>query len=132
MIRLARYVVSVITICSAATSQGQDDSPHLFASDHVLEIEISIAKRDWTQLRLQGRSFESALSADRKQGKFDKPFDYSDASVAIDGAALPFDLAVAMALTDRSRHFLWSSFSASVFWFWLRLLKIADAHRCWS
>lgn len=85
MIRLARYVVSVITICSAATSQGQDDSPHLFASDHVLEIEISIAKRDWTQLRLQGRSFESALSADRKQGKFDKPFDYFDASVAIDG-----------------------------------------------
>ncbi len=85
MIRLARYVVTTVVLCASVSSQGQGSSPILFASDRVLEIEVSIAKRDWTQLRLQGRSFESALSADRKNGKFGKPFSYFDASIAIDG-----------------------------------------------
>ena len=61
----------------------------MFAPDRVIDVRITMEKRDWNALRMQSRSFEKALSAARKQGEFDKPYTYFDADVVIDGVELP-------------------------------------------
>ena len=73
--------------CIGLNAQGGGE-PDLFAADRVLDVQITIAKRDWNSLRMQSRSFEKALSAARKEGEFDKPYTYFDADVVIDGVQL--------------------------------------------
>ena len=73
--------------CIGLNAQGGGE-PDLFAADRVLDVQITIAKRDWNSLRMQSRSFEKALSAARKEGEFDKPYTYFGADVVIDGVQL--------------------------------------------
>jgi hypothetical protein len=74
----------VMVLCTIASSQAPT-SADLFAPDHVIDVRIQIPKRDWSKLRMQSRSLESALSAARKKGEFDKPYTYFEADVVIDG-----------------------------------------------
>lgn len=76
----------LISLFSCSTVCAQSVAPtDLFAADRVSDVRITIAKKDWTDLRMQSRSFQTALSAARKQGEFDKPFSYFEADVVIDG-----------------------------------------------
>jgi len=73
----------LLVVCGTACAQAVD----LFAPDRVIDVRITIDKRDWRSLRMQSRSFETALSAARKKGEFDKPFTYFEADVVVDGVA---------------------------------------------
>ena len=73
----------LLVVCGTACAQTVD----LFAADRVIDVRITIDKRDWRSLRKQSRSFEKALSAARKKGEFDKPFTYFEADVVVDGVA---------------------------------------------
>ncbi|MEC8652162.1 MAG: CotH kinase family protein [Planctomycetota bacterium] len=84
MILDVRHWLSALAVCGVLGAQGRDQAD-LFAADRVLDVQITIAKRDWNRLRMQSRSFEKALSAARKQGEFDKPYTYFDADVVIAG-----------------------------------------------
>jgi len=77
---------ALLVVCGTIHAQTSPQ-PDLFAPDHVADIQITIAKRDWNRLRMQTRTFDSALSANRKQGEFDKPYSYFEADVVIDGVA---------------------------------------------
>ncbi len=68
----------------AAADWQQDD---LFPNDRVLDVNITVKKADWKALCRQSRTLQVALGAERKQGKFDKPFSYITGDVSIDGVA---------------------------------------------
>ncbi len=61
-----------------------DDSA-LYAPDHVLEVELTLAPADWDTIRLQGRDVATLLDADCQSQPFPSPFSYVHASVVVDG-----------------------------------------------
>lgn len=70
----------------AAADWRPDD---LFPSDRLLEVDITLAKKDWRALCLQTRKLRVALGSARKDGGFDKPFRYFTGDATIDGVAFP-------------------------------------------
>jgi spore coat protein CotH len=82
LLQVLIWLVTCGTVCAQAAAPVD-----LFAPDRVIDVRITIDKRDWRSLRMQSRSFETALSAARKKGEFDKPFTYFEADVVVDGVA---------------------------------------------
>lgn len=54
----------------------------IYAAEHLLDVRIEVAAKDWDQLRHQTRSLVGSLAQDRDQ---DSPFEYVPADVTIDG-----------------------------------------------
>ena len=61
----------------------------LFPSDRVLDVQITVADKDWDTIRHQRRDFRSALHESRREAPIDSPYTYVDASVTIDGVTFP-------------------------------------------
>ena len=61
----------------------------IFPTDRVLDIQITVADKDWDTIRYQSRDFFSALHESRKIAPPDAPYTYVDASVTIDGVTFP-------------------------------------------
>ena len=61
----------------------------LFPTDRVLDVQISVADKDWDTIRHQGRDFQSALHERRREVPIDSPYTYVNASVTIDGVEFP-------------------------------------------
>ena len=61
----------------------------IFPTDRVLDVQITVANKDWDTIRHQSRDFFSALHESRKVAPIDAPYTYVNASVTIDGVAFP-------------------------------------------
>ena len=61
----------------------------IFPTDRVLDIQITVADKDWDTIRYQSRDFFSALHESRKVAPPEAPYTYVDASVTIDGVVFP-------------------------------------------
>ena len=61
----------------------------IFPTDRVLDVQITVADKDWDTIRYQSRDFFSALHESRKVAPPEAPYTYVDASVTIDGVAFP-------------------------------------------
>jgi hypothetical protein len=61
----------------------------LFSTTKVLEVEITLAEKDWDTIRNQKRNFFTALSAQRKEGPIESPYTYVTAKVKIGGVEYP-------------------------------------------
>ena len=59
----------------------------IFPRDRVLEVDITLADKDWDTLRYQSRNFFEALQPKRQFEEVDSPYTYVEASVTIDGVA---------------------------------------------
>lgn len=57
----------------------------LFPADRVLDVQITVAEKDWDKIRHQSRNFVSALHESRKIKPIDGPYEYVNADVTIDG-----------------------------------------------
>ena len=57
----------------------------LFPTDRVLDVQITVAEKDWDKIRHQSRDFVSALHEKRKTEPIDGPYDYVNADMTIDG-----------------------------------------------
>ena len=60
----------------------------IFPTDRVLDVQITVADKDWDTIRYQSRDFFSALHESRKIAPPEAPYTYVNASVTIDG--VPF------------------------------------------
>ncbi len=61
----------------------------IFPTDRVLDVQITVADKDWDTIRYQSRNFFSALHESRKVAPPEAPYTYVDASVTIDGVTFP-------------------------------------------
>ncbi len=61
----------------------------LFPTDRVLDVQITVADKDWDTIRHQRRDFRSTLHESRREAPIDSPYTYVDASVTIDGVTFP-------------------------------------------
>ena len=61
----------------------------IFPTDRVLDVQITVADKDWDTIRYQSRDFFSALHESRKVAPPEAPYTYVDASVTIDGVTFP-------------------------------------------
>ena len=89
--RLGRTILNIgliITLCFwiivdvPAKDLTLDD---IFPADRVLDVQITVADKDWDTIRYQSRDFFSALHESRKVAPPEAPYTYVDASVTIDG-----------------------------------------------
>ncbi len=71
---------------SASGALTLDD---LLPMDRVLDVQITVAGKDWDVIRHQGRDFRSTLHERRREAPIDSPYTYVNASVTIDGVKFP-------------------------------------------
>jgi hypothetical protein len=62
-----------------------DPAGGLFAPDHLVEVEIHIAEKDWEALRFQGRTWADVVTAHCREQPVANVFSYFPADVTVDG-----------------------------------------------
>jgi len=78
------YIVALNIL--AAKELTSDD---VFPNDRVLEVQITVAEKDWDTIRYQSRDFIPTLHESRKFKPIEAPYTYVDANVTIDGVKFP-------------------------------------------
>ena len=61
----------------------------IFPTDRILDVQITVAAKDWDTIRFQSRDFSEALHERRQYTHPDHPYTYVEASVSIDGVEFP-------------------------------------------
>ena len=61
----------------------------IFPVDRVLDVQITVDRKDWNTIRFQSRSFETEFQEKRMSQPIDPPYTYVKASVSIDGVEFP-------------------------------------------
>jgi hypothetical protein len=69
----------------AGPPDAGDPTAALFASDHLVEIEIEMAEADWDELRTQTRSLFDILGGNCLAEPFPSPFTFFGGAVTVDG-----------------------------------------------
>jgi len=76
----------LVAVLAAATGSAKELTlDNVFPTDRVLDVQITVAEKDWEKIRHQARNFISALHEDRKTAPIDGPYEYVTADVTIDG-----------------------------------------------
>ncbi len=83
---IAAFCFWVVVNYTVAEELTLDD---IFPTDRVLDVQITVADKDWDTIRYQTRDFFSALHESRKAAPPEAPYTYVDASVTIDGVIFP-------------------------------------------
>ncbi|MDE2641792.1 MAG: CotH kinase family protein [Verrucomicrobiota bacterium] len=81
-------IVGLAAFVLAATGLAADKKltlDELFPADRVLDVQITVAEKDWDKIRNQSRNFVSALHESRKVKPIDGPYEYVNADMTIDG-----------------------------------------------
>ncbi len=86
IICLATALCFGIAAYSSAKELTLDD---IFPTDQVIDVQITVSKKDWNTIRYQSRDFVSALNEKRQFGPLDHPYTYVEASVSINGVVFP-------------------------------------------
>ena len=75
-------------LSSHAQSQTKEQTlDQVFPRDRVLQIDITLDKDDWNEIRKQSRSLATALGPDRQFETIESPFSYVPADITIDGVS---------------------------------------------
>ncbi|MEC7812612.1 MAG: CotH kinase family protein [Verrucomicrobiota bacterium] len=78
--------LAVLMLCTAVSAADKELTlDELFPTDRVLDVQITVAGKDWDKIRHQSRDFVSALHEKRKTEPIDGPYDYVNADITIDG-----------------------------------------------
>ena len=83
---LATLLCLGVAIHSSAKELTLDD---IFPTDRIIDVQITVPKRDWDTIRYQSRDFMTALGASRQFKPMESPYTYVEASVSIDGVVFP-------------------------------------------
>lgn len=89
----AILLTSFLVCATPQVVQGAPDISQLtpdilFSDEKLLQVNIEVEEEDWEELASQTRSFGTALSDDRLEGEFNKPFTYFTGNASING--VPF------------------------------------------
>ena len=94
--KLGRETLNIGLVITFCFWIGVNDLPaqeltldDIFPTDRVLDVQITVADKDWDTIRYQTRDFFSALHESRKVAPPEAPYTYVDASVTIDGVVFP-------------------------------------------
>ena len=92
-------VLAAFTLSVGATADGtagdDQDTPRqltlddIFPTDRVLDVRITLAKKDWDTIRRQSRNIFTALQEKRRVEPIEHPYTYVNASMTIDGVKFP-------------------------------------------
>lgn len=66
-------------------ADGGELKANLYSTNQLMRVEIRMDKEDWGKLARQGRSMQAALSDERLEGEFNKPYTYYPGDVTING-----------------------------------------------
>ena len=78
--------LTALMLCAAVSAADKTLTlDELFPTDRVLDVQITVAVKDWDRIRRQSRDFVSALHEKRKTEPIDGPYEYVNADVTIDG-----------------------------------------------
>ena len=78
--------LAALTLCATVLAADKELTlDELFPTDRVLDVQITVAGKDWDKIRHQSRDFVSALHEKRKTEPIDGPYDYVNADMTIDG-----------------------------------------------
>ena len=83
---VALFCLGVPIYSSSAKELTLDD---IFPTDRIIDVQITVPKRDWDTIRYQSRDFMTALGASRQFKPMESPYTYVEASVSIDGVVFP-------------------------------------------
>lgn len=86
-----KYLPTTALLLALATSllNGRElNLDELFPSDRLLDVQITMTDSDWSKVRYQVRTRETALAANRRTKPGQHPYSYVDATVVIDGVTL--------------------------------------------
>ena len=61
----------------------------VFPVDRVLDVQITVDRKDWNTIRFQSRNFETEFQEKRMSQPIDSPYTYVKASISIDGVEFP-------------------------------------------
>ena len=89
LLALGVACVAYLGVGGPPPESGQTSPLELFPRDRVIDVQISMDGADWDTIRLQTRSFGSALDHRRKQAPLEKPYTYVNAQVTMDGVTFP-------------------------------------------
>ncbi|MDG2054318.1 MAG: CotH kinase family protein [Phycisphaerales bacterium] len=83
-------ICTTAALCLGSITAGQDTDTtqtldQVFPRDRVLQIDITLDKDDWNEIRKQSRSLATALGPDRQFETIESPFSYVPADITIDG-----------------------------------------------
>jgi hypothetical protein len=87
---IALIVLGSLTLASSlsgAEPVASGTAPDLFASNRVVQVEITLAPADWDKLRKQERDARAEFSKDRLERPAAKPYSWFSADVIVDGKA---------------------------------------------
>ena len=91
-----RLVVALLVLAVLIVSVYAEDkkdkkltAEDVFSTDRVLEVQITVAEKDWDTIRYQSRDFIPTLHESRKFRPIKPPYSYVDADVTIDGVKFP-------------------------------------------
>ena len=96
--RLVFLSILVFLFAVLAASQGMADTvtkqkalslDDLFPNDRVLDVQITLTKENWDELRNQSQSFYDVLNEGRRLEAPPSRYTYVPASVTIDGVEFP-------------------------------------------
>ena len=78
--------LTALMLCAAVSAADKTLTlDELFPTDRVLDVQITVAVKDWDRIRRQSRDFVSALHEKRKTEPIDGLYEYVNADVTIDG-----------------------------------------------
>ena len=79
-------LAALMLLCAAVSAADKTLTlDKLFPADRVLDVQITVAVKDWDRIRRQSRDFVSALHEKRKTEPIDGLYEYVNADVTIDG-----------------------------------------------
>ena len=81
---LSLATLTVFVLQSPAATGKQLTADHVFAPDHLLDVQIDLPESDWDTIRSQSRSFVESLSKERAES----PFTYVKGNVTVDGVLI--------------------------------------------
>ena len=81
------YMVTMLCLTIAFNVSVAEDLilNDLFPVDRVLDVQITVDRKDWDTIRFQSRNFETEFQEKRMLQPIDSPYTYVGASISIDG-----------------------------------------------
>ena len=85
------YMVTMLCLTIAFNVSVAEDLilNDLFPVDRVLDVQITVDRKDWDTIRFQSRNFETEFQEKRMLQPIDSPYTYVGASISIDGFEFP-------------------------------------------
>jgi len=88
-------LIGILVLLIVISANAQSETPYqitlddLFPTDRLLDIQISLANKDWDTIRFQQRDIETEFQEKRKFEPITPPYTYVEGRITIDGVTFP-------------------------------------------